>query len=171
MTSSVIVDLSKNLHWSWDGLDTFVDKHTSSFRTLVVASLSLYFLVHTYINPSQVSTSCFILFIRPNAFVAGAKEEWNEEKREKRMERSMVTTLHLQPKCKGQPAQERRNQTAVWSQAWQHATKLHHLLWQLFDAFAVDAEPGVVNDHPGPAVELVLDSHRGESEVSVGQGT
>ncbi|MCK7532571.1 MAG: hypothetical protein MZV63_16840 [Marinilabiliales bacterium] len=56
-------------------------------------------------------------------------------------------------------------------QAWQRAPKLHHLLRQLGDAVAIDAEPGVVDDHPGPAVELVLDSHRGESEVGVGQGT
>jgi hypothetical protein len=65
-----------------------------------------------------VSTSYFIRFIRPNAFVTGVKEECNEEKREKRKERSMVMTLHLQPKCKGQPVQERCNQpshSAVWS--------------------------------------------------------
>ena len=54
---------------------------------------------------------------------------------------------------------------------WQRAPKLHHLLRQLSDAVAIDAEPGVVDDHPGPAVELVLDSHRGELEVGVGQGT
>ena len=39
-------------------------------------------------------------------FTTGAKEEWNEDKREKKKERSTLTsTLHLQPKCEGQPAQ------------------------------------------------------------------
>jgi hypothetical protein len=52
--------------------------------------------------------------------------------------------------------------------AGQAAPKLHDFLGQVGDGVLVDAEPGVVDEYPGPAVEFVLDSHGGESKVAEG---
>jgi hypothetical protein len=50
-------------------------------------------------------------------------------------------------------------------QSGQRATKLHHFLGQFEHSVLVDAEPGVVDEHPGSSVELLLDSHGRQAQV------
>jgi hypothetical protein len=52
-------------------------------------------------------------------------------------------------------------------QSGQRAAELHHFFGEFGYRVLIDAIPGVVDEHSGSSVDLILDSHGRQTEVPI----